>query len=151
MTVRSLILITIVSFAAACGSSDAPGDIDKLRNESSKQTTTIQWLDSARDFGNIILGQKLSVSFRFKNTGSKPLVIQSVHPACGCTVADYPKEPIAPGGEGEITGEFNSEGKEGQNHKEITVLTNTATHTHKLAFTVNVVGKPQQQAQAPAN
>lgn len=151
MTVRSLILITIVSFAAACGSSDAPGDIDKLRNESSKQTTTIQWLDSARDFGNIILGQKLSVSFRFKNTGAKPLVIQSVHPACGCTVADYPKEPIAPGGEGEITGEFNSEGKEGQNHKEITVLTNTATHTHKLAFTVTVVGKPQQQAQAPAN
>ena len=151
MTVRSLIFFTIVSFAAACGSSDAPEDIDKARNESSKEMTTIQWLDSSRDFGNITMGQKLSVSFRFKNSGSKPLVIQSVHPACGCTVADYPKEPIAPGAEGEITGEFNSEGREGQNHKEITVYTNTAAHTHKLEFNVNVIGKAQQQTEVPAN
>ncbi|MBL7698016.1 MAG: DUF1573 domain-containing protein [Chitinophagaceae bacterium] len=151
MTVRSLIFLTFVSFAAACGSTDAPKDIDAIRNESSKELTTIEWIDSVRNFGNISEGQKLSVSFRFKNTGNKPLVIQSVHPACGCTVADYPKEPIAPGQEGEITGEFNSEGREGQNHKEITVRTNTAAHSHNLVFDVNVVAKPQQQAQAPAN
>ena len=151
MTVRSLIFITLVSFAAACGSSDTPEDIDMVRNESSKQMTTIQWIDSSRNFANITDGQKLSVSFRFKNTGANPLVIQSVHPACGCTVADFPKEPIAPGGEGEITGEFDSAGKAGQNHKTITVYTNTVAHTHILEFNVNVIGKPQQQNQAPAN
>lgn len=149
MITRSLIFTVITLFAAACGSSDAPKDVEAVRDVNAKQTTNIQWLDSARDFGKITQGQKLAVSFRFKNTGDKPLVIESVKPACGCTVADYPKEPIAPGGEGEITGAFDSEGREGANHKEITVTTNTAEHTHVLTFDVTVVGGPQQQA--PAN
>ena len=51
--------------------------------------------------------------------------------------------------EGEITGEFNSEGREGANHKEITVNTNTAAHTYTLVFDVNVVASAQQQT--PAN
>lgn len=152
MIARSLVFTAFVSFIVACNGSDAPApkDIEAARNEGVKELTTIQWLDSVRNFGQISEGQKLSVSFRFKNSGDKPLVIQSVHPACGCTVADYPKQPIAPGQEGEITGEFNSDGREGQNHKEITVYTNTAAHTHNLVFDVNVVGKPQPQA-APAN
>lgn len=149
MIARSLTFTLLISFIVACNSADAPKDVNAARTEGVKELTTIQWLDSARNFGKITEGQKLSVSFRFKNSGDKPLVIQSVHPACGCTVADYPKEPIAPGQEGEITGEFNSDGRPGQNHKEITVYTNTAVHTHNLVFDVDVVGKPQPQA--PAN
>ena len=61
--------------------------------------TTMQWIDSVKDYGKITEGQKLEVLFRFKNTGNKPLVIESVHPSCGCTVADPPKEPIARGWE----------------------------------------------------
>jgi hypothetical protein len=148
MTGRALILIIIAGIFAACSNGNKPENLDALRNESAKQMTTIQWIDSVRNFGKINEGQKLSVSFRFKNTGDKPLVIQSVHPSCGCTVADYPREPIAPGEEGEITGEFNSEGRQGENHKEITVYTNTATHTHNLVFDVNVVAKPGQQQAA---
>lgn len=149
MTTRYLIVASILSFFAACNGSDSAKTIDEAREQDSKQMTTIQWIDSTKNFGQITEGQKLSVSFRFRNSGDKPLVIQSVHPACGCTVADYPKEPIAPGQEGEITGEFNSEGREGGNHKEITVYTNTAAHTHNLVFDVNVIGKPKQDA--PAN
>lgn len=141
-------VIAVIAFVAACNSSGAPKDVEALRDESAKQVTTIQWIDSVRDFGRITEGQRLAVSFRFRNAGDKPLVIESVHPACGCTVADYPKEPIAPGQEGEITGEFNSEGREGQNHKEITVKANTAQRTHNLIFDVNVVGKPRTQEAA---
>lgn len=149
MIARSLFFTLLISGAVACNSNDTPKNIDAAREESVKELTTIQWIDSARNFGQISEGQKLSVSFRFKNSGNKPLVIQSVHPTCGCTVADYPKEPIAPGEEGEITGEFDSNGRPGENHKEMTVYTNTAVHTHRLVFDVNVAGKPQQQA--PAN
>ena len=149
MFARPLILISLISLLASCGSSDTPRDIDTIRNENAKQTTNIQWIDSVRNFGKITEGQHLAVSFKFKNTGDKPLVIESVHPACGCTVADYPKQPIAPGQEGEITGEFNSEGREGQNHKEITVYTNTPAHTHSLIFDVEVVGRPRKEQ--PAN
>lgn len=104
--------------------------------------TTIQWIDSAKDMGQINEGQKLEVTFRFKNTGDKPLIIQSVQPSCGCTVADKPEEPIGPGKEGIIKGVFDSNGKPGVNTKTMTVLANTqGTTAHHLSFTVNVLKK----------
>ena len=104
--------------------------------------TTMQWIDSVKDYGKITEGQKLEVLFRFKNTGNKPLVIESVHPSCGCTVADPPKEPIAPGAEGEIKGSFDSNGKSGQQHKTIAVTANTkGSENHEVSFTVEVLKK----------
>ncbi|MEO5682123.1 MAG: DUF1573 domain-containing protein [Chitinophagaceae bacterium] len=104
--------------------------------------TSIQWIDSVKDYGKIAEGQKLEVLYRFKNTGTKPLVIESVHPSCGCTVADPPKEPIAPGAEGEIKGSFDSNGKSGQQHKTINVTANTkGSENHELSFTVDVQKK----------
>ena len=144
MTFKTLVLSCIVAAAVSCNSEASSGDIQPTAEAKVNQVTTIHWIDSARDFGKITEGQKLAVSFRFKNTGNKPLVIESVQPACGCTVADYPKQPIAPGEEGEITGEFNSEGRAGQQHKEITVTTNTPARTQNVVFDVNVVAKPKQ-------
>jgi hypothetical protein len=141
-----MLFIITVAVAASCGSSDSSVQIDAAREAGSKQLTTVQWIDSVRDFGKIIEGQKLAISFRFKNTGDKPLVIESVQPACGCTVADYPKQPLKPGEEGEITGEFNSEGREGQQHKEITVTANTPSHTQNLVFEVTVTGRPRNDS-----
>ena len=102
----------------------------------------LQWIDSAKDYGKITEGQKLEVLFRFKNVGDKPLVIESVRPSCGCTVADPPKEPIVPGAEGEIKGSFDSQGKSGAQHKTIYVMANTkGTQTHEISFTVDVQKK----------
>ena len=108
----------------------------------SSKFTSIEWLEQTKDYGKITEGQKLEVSFRFKNTGDKPLIIESVHPSCGCTVADPPKEPIAPGAEGEIKGSFDSNGKQGEQHKTLVVTANTkGGQTHDLAFTVTVQKK----------
>ena len=104
--------------------------------------TTIQWLDSSRDYGKIPEGQKLDVSFRFRNTGSTPLVIGQVQPSCGCTVAEAPREPIAPGGEGIIKASFNSDGRAGINHKSLLVTANTkGTQNFSLQFVVEVLKK----------
>lgn len=100
--------------------------------------TTIQWLDSTLDKGTINEGDKIEVAYRFKNTGSKPLIIKDVRPSCGCTVAEKPEAPIAPGGEGVIKGVFNSANKPGPNHKTITVITNTQPESYPLTFTVVV-------------
>lgn len=106
----------------------------------STKFTTIEWLEQTKDYGKITEGQKLEVSFRFKNTGDKPLVIESVQPSCGCTAAAPPKEPIAPGSEGEIKGEFDSNGKSGSQHKTMSVVANTkGTQRHELTFTVEVL------------
>lgn len=105
--------------------------------------TDIQWIDSAKDMGKINEGQIVEVAFRFKNTGNKPLVIEGVSPSCGCTVANPPAEPIAPGAEGEIKASFNSKGRVGINQKDINVNANTkGTPVHKLSFKVEVI--PQQ-------
>lgn len=110
----------------------------------SSKFTSIQWIDSSKSLGSIEEGQVLKISYRFKNSGTKPLIIEKVQPGCGCTVADYPKEPIAPGQEAEIKAEFDSHGK-GNNEltkKNITVYANTAIHGYTLWFDVTVK-KPQ--------
>jgi hypothetical protein len=104
--------------------------------------TTIQWLDSALDKGTIVEGQKIEIAFRFKNSGAKPLVIRNVQPSCGCTEADFPKQPIAPGGDGIIKSVFDSKGRPGPNMKTLTVYANTeGQETHQLSFSVNVQKK----------
>ncbi len=110
--------------------------------QDSSDFTMIQWIDSARDLGKINEGDKIEVAFRFKNTGDKPLVIASVTPSCGCTAADPPKEPIAPGKEGVIKGVFDSNGKPGPSTKSLTVQANTKpSQYHTLAFSVEVKAK----------
>jgi hypothetical protein len=105
--------------------------------------TTIQWLDSLnKNFGKIAEGQKLEVAYSFKNTGTKPLVITRVQPSCGCTVAEQPTEPVAPGAMGTIKAAFNSEGRTGINHKTLSVYANTqGTQVHDLHFEVEVEKK----------
>jgi len=106
------------------------------------QFTTIQWLDSAKNFGKIEEGQKLDVAFRFRNTGDKPLVIARVQPSCGCTVAEQSTEPIAPGSEGQIKASFNSQGRTGVNHKTLFVYANTkGSQEHAVHFQVEVEKK----------
>jgi hypothetical protein len=105
----------------------------------SANMTTVQWLDkSDKDFGKITEGQTLEVSFRFKNTGTKPLVISRVTAQCGCTVPETPQKPYAPGETGEIKASFNSTGKTGANTKEVYMLANTNPATSVLTFHVQV-------------
>ena len=100
--------------------------------------TSIQWIDSSKSMGTVTEGGVLKINYRFKNIGAKPLVIQKVQPGCGCTVADYPKQPIAPGQEGEITAEFDTKGREGVQKKNITVQANTREQSYILYFDVTV-------------
>lgn len=104
--------------------------------------TTIQWLDGAdKDFGKINEGENLNVSFRFKNTGSKPLVISNVTASCGCTVPETPKKPYAPGETGVIKASFNSAGKPNLQSKQVNVFANTNPSMTTLVFRVDVKPK----------
>lgn len=102
------------------------------------KVTSIEWLDSAKHLGAVTEGEIVKLSYKFRNSGSKPLVIESVLPGCGCTVADYPKQAIAPGQEGEIKAEFDSHGRVGVQNKNITVYANTSEKTFTLHFSLTV-------------
>jgi hypothetical protein len=84
------------------------------------------------NFGNITEGQKVTYDFKFKNTGESPLVILNALASCGCTVPDYPRNPLPPGKEGVINVVFNSEGKSGVQEKVITLTANTIPSTTQL-------------------
>jgi hypothetical protein len=104
--------------------------------------TSIQWLDSMhQDLGKVQEGGVVEVSWKFKNTGTKPLIIASVNPGCGCTVADKPEEPIAPGSESIIKAKFDSKGREGMQRKDVYVTANTAKNLQTLSFAVDVQKK----------
>ena len=94
---------------------------------------------TSHDFGTIKAGEKVSYSFRFVNKGGRDLIIQSASGSCGCTVPDFPKEPIPPGREGYIRVMFNSEGKSGMQEKQVTVLANTMPNTITVRVKAEIV------------
>lgn len=106
-------------------------------------TTTVEFETSTYDFGTVDEGEKVQYSYKFKNTGSEPLVISNAKGSCGCTVPNWPREPIAPGGTGEILVEFDSKGKgkEGgqKQTKRVTVTANTEPANTFLTITGTVV------------
>lgn len=61
--------------------------------------------------------------FKFKNTGTEPLMITNAQGSCGCTVPEWPKEPIKPGAVGEIKIKYDINRKGGIN-KSVTITTN---------------------------
>ncbi|ANH81153.1 hypothetical protein A8C56_09330 [Niabella ginsenosidivorans] len=124
----------------------SPGALTPLPEalKDSANFTTVVWVDSTfKDVGKVIKGQIVEIPFTVRNTGDKPLVITSVQPGCGCTVAEKPEEPILPGKEGKIVAKFNSEGQsEGEHRKNITVQGNIKPTTQALLeFKVDVVNK----------
>lgn len=90
------------------------------------------------DFGDIKAGEKVTYSFRFVNRGRRDLLIQNASGSCGCTVPDFPKEPIPPGQEGFIRVLFNSEGKNGVQEKQVTILANTLPNTNEIRIKANI-------------
>ena len=142
MRIFLLYFILIVAFFS-CVNTDKPTTLNEAALKDSANFTTIQWLDSTnKNFGTIAEGQKLEVAFHFKNSGNKPLVIARVQPSCGCTVAEQPTEPIAPGKEGNIKAVFDSENHTGVNHKTLYVYANTkGTQANELQFGVIVEKK----------
>lgn len=93
------------------------------------------------DFGTIKEGQKVSYTYKFKNTGQSPLIIQSAQPSCGCTVPEWSKEPVPVGGTGYVKADFDSNGKPNVQNKTITVTANTWPKTTTLRFKAMVTPK----------
>ncbi|MEJ2879890.1 DUF1573 domain-containing protein [Pedobacter sp. GR22-6] len=87
------------------------------------------------NFGTITQGERVSYSYKFKNTGKSPLIITNAEASCGCTVPEVPKEPIKPGAESEIKVVFNSEGKMGVVDKQVTVTSNGVPNVIALHLT----------------
>ncbi|MCX6319675.1 MAG: DUF1573 domain-containing protein [Bacteroidetes bacterium] len=153
MKLTFIILTAAISFAACNSTDKKTGENTVNTSDTAKLTpdqiakagadtanfTTIQWLDSTtRDLGKLKANQEVEVTFRFKNSGDKVLVVESVSASCGCTVPEKPEKPIPPGEEGVIKAKFNGSGH-GVISKNVNVIANTNPQkNHTLTFTGDV-------------
>jgi len=142
------IYILLALALASCQPAAEKGQVspDIVNNPATATGTTeqpaapaIEFPEIRFDFGTINSGEKVKHVFRFKNTGDADLVLSQVKASCGCTTPTYTTDPVAPGDEGEITVEFNSEGISGQVAKDITVLANTTPTTSVLTLSGEVI------------
>ena len=81
-------------------------------NAQEKIGDSIEIDKTVHNFGAILLDSgPVSCTFTVKNIGTKPLVIYSAVTTCGCTKAEWTKEPIMPGKTGKISATYtNDEG-----------------------------------------
>ena len=103
----------------------------------------IKFEKTSHDFGTFSESSpKVTCVFKFTNTGDKLLVIHQAIASCGCTVPQYPKEPIKPGEGGEIIVTYDGSGKfPGHFKKSITLRTNAKQEIIRLYVEGDMVGK----------
>ncbi len=101
-------------------------------------TTAMTFTSPSHDFGNIKQDSENRHIFTFTNTGSEPLVIENAKGSCGCTVPQYPKEPIAPGETGEIEVVYKPGKQLNKQSKTVTITANTEPRTTTLSISATV-------------
>ncbi len=118
---------------------DANGNADSLAADSASICgPRIEFDTAIFNFGRILQGEQVSTVFKFTNTGDANLIINRVETSCGCTVPEYDRQPVAPGGKGVIRVRFDSDGKEGTQYKTIKVTTNCKDNIFDLVLTGEV-------------
>ena len=150
---RKFISIISVIFLTACGSqvSDLELRVAKLETEIASMRKgggltivpagafpKFTFEQEEHNFGQIRDGDIVSHTFRFTNSGEAPLIISKATAACGCTVPQWPKQPIPVGGSGEIQVQFDSSNKPGMQNKVVTITANTESKVKKLLIRAQV-------------
>jgi hypothetical protein len=136
MKIRNVIPALLLSMLLLCSFSMIKAQ------DAAKPASGIEWTSTTIDFGKIEQGKPVSAEFEFKNPTMVPLLISSVRPTCGCTIADYPKEPILPGKSGRIAVTYNAAAG-GAFAKAIVVTSNATEGNTSLIIKGEVVPKQQ--------
>ncbi|MEL6359358.1 MAG: DUF1573 domain-containing protein [Bacteroidota bacterium] len=111
-------------------------------------TTTLAFGEEEFNFGTVDEGEVVTHTYSFTNTGENPLIISDARGSCGCTVPSKPTAPIMPGEDGEITVQFNSQGKRGERNQKVTITANTNPPQTFIYLKGNVT--PSADAATPA-
>ncbi len=149
---KVLLLTAVAAFAfTSCKKGEiksaavnTPGS-ELIKNEDTKRALPVDgkypvmtFEKTAHDFGTITMGENVNYTFKFTNTGEADLLISDAKGTCGCTVPEFPKDPIKPGQSGEMKVSFNSAGKKGKQNKSVNITTNTQAGEEHLQIMVSI-------------
>ena len=148
MRISQFILLVISLVITSCYSESEDQEITTdlvsnplTENQSAEEVLIpkIQMDEESFDFGAIQQGESVTHDFILKNVGDANLIISSAKGSCGCTVPEWPKEPIAKAEEAIIKVTFDSAGKSGKQNKTVTLVTNAIPNTKVITITGNVI------------
>ena len=105
----------------------------------STKVAAMKFENTEYDFGTVNEGDIVEYTFKFKNTGNFPLIINKATATCGCTVPEWPRDPIGIGESGEIKVRFNTRNKPNHQTKYVTISANTKPELTRLKITGNVI------------
>jgi len=91
----------------------------------------IEFDKEVHDFGNMKQHGDATCEFEFSNTGTEPLIISNAKGSCGCTVPQWPKEPIMPGQTSAIKVRYDSK-RIGPINKSVTITSNASNSPTKV-------------------
>ncbi len=124
--------LLLLSLSSCNQNSSSTGAETALSTLDAAEAPVFSFEKESYNFGQITDGEKVVYDFKFTNTGKSPLIITNASATCGCTVPEYPTDPIKPGESGDIHVVFNSSGKSGLQDKVITLNANTTGGTYQL-------------------
>lgn len=134
-------VVEIVTPEETEGSNNINNSIEHQSQIEGMELTTIEYFDVTHNFGNVFYPSDNKFTFKFKNTGNVPLIIDEATASCGCTIPNKPDEPILPGSIGELDVIFRP--KSGQVGtevtKKITVVANTNPKETYLEISAKVM------------
>ncbi|MDP2088108.1 MAG: DUF1573 domain-containing protein [Flavobacteriaceae bacterium] len=133
MKIKSIFFSIILMMAIVGCKDNATSKIDENNLENAKVRDSqfahgmaiISFDKTEHDFGVINEGDVVETTFEIKNTGTSDLVITDAFATCGCTIPQWPKDPIKPKEKGILKVAFDSNGKPNKQQKTITLVTNT--------------------------
>lgn len=104
-------------------------------------STSIAFAEEMHNFGTVEVESENLYSFEFTNTGLEPLEISNAKGSCGCTVPNWPKDPIMPGKSATIDVKFTpNKGQAGQEvEKVVTITANTTPENTMVRIKANVI------------
>lgn len=104
----------------------------------------IDFEKEVHDYGTMKQYGDASCEFTFTNTGTAPLIISNAKGSCGCTVPQWPREPIAPGASNTIKVKYDSK-RVGPINKSVTITSNASSPTTVLRIKGLIEAAPKEQ------
>lgn len=153
-----MLAVAALLLSTSCKKENASAKIDDANvekvtaeNAATGKLPVIKFDKTEHDFGNIKEGDVPETVFKITNEGEADLIIINAQGSCGCTVPEWPKEPIKPGASADMKVTFNSKGKPGSQQKSVTLTTNTKEGFEKVTIKAQVKPKPGQLVTRPIN
>ncbi len=100
------------------------------------------------NYGKIKKGADGSCYFTISNSGTEPLLVSNAKGSCGCTVPDWPREPIAPGETAKMKVTYATN-RVGPINKSVTITSNSVDGKVKVVRIAGEVLAPAPEDGAP--